>query len=193
MAPTARARNRLLGPPGTLFYVTAAIAVVVALDANSRASLKMLFFALPIWLVLAGIWVLRFGGAVRTQRLRFSLSHWLRWLVIPAGLGLVYLLIRSDVPFDVRLAASRGAMDRVRAEVMAGKAIDRAWIGLYPVQAIQRIPNGMRFVIDDSGLLSAGFAYATAGEPVSDDNPLWCCDAYLPVGDGWWFWSREWD
>ncbi len=103
-------RSRFFGPPGVPFYLATAIAIIVALDANSRASFEMLLLALPIWLLLAATWFLRFLGAAWTERLRLPWRHWLRWLVIPAALGLVFVLTRYDVPFDVRLAASRGAM-----------------------------------------------------------------------------------
>lgn len=170
----ADARHRLLGPPGVLFYRATAIAIVVA-DANSRASLGLLLLALPIWVLLAAIWLLRFLDAAWTERLRLPLRHWVRWLAVPVVLGVVFVLTRYDVPFDVRLAASWGAMDQAAAEVMAGGSTDRGWIGLYPVQGVEWIPNGMRFLIDDDGLGTIGFAYAPTGEPVSlGDDPLHC-------------------
>jgi hypothetical protein len=52
----------------------------------------------------------------------------------------------------------------------------------------------MRFIIDNTGLGTIGFAYSSAGEPVSlDDSPLWCCDSYEPLGGGRWIWTQEWD
>lgn len=192
--PVVVARNRLLGPPGVLFYIATAFAIVVALDANSRASFWMLLVAFPVWVLMAAIWFLRFVGAAWTERLRFSRRHWARWLIVPVVMGLVFALTRYDVPFDVRLAASRGAMDQVAAEVMAGGSTDRTWVGLYPVQGVERIPNGIRFLIDDSGLGRMGFVYSTASQPASlDDSPLWCCDSYEPIGGGWWIWTQEWD
>jgi hypothetical protein len=187
-------RTRRLGPPGVLFYLATAVAILIALDANSRASLKMLFFAFPIWVLLGATWTFWFVGLAWTRRLRFPVGHWVRWIGVPLALGLVFVLTRYNIPFDARLAASRGAMDQIAAEVMAGGSTDRGWIGLYPVEHIERIPNGMRFLIDDSGLGSVGFAYAPAGKPLSDDeDPLWCCDSYVPLGGGWWLWYQEWD
>jgi hypothetical protein len=187
-------RKRLEGPPGVLFYLATVIAIVVALDANSRASLWMLFLAIPFWVGLAATWCLRFVAAAGIHRLRLTPRHWARWMVVPVVLGLVFALTRFDVPFDARLAASRGAMDQAAAEVMAGGSTERSWIGLYPAQGVERIPNGMRFLIDDSGLGSVGFAYSATGRPASvDDDPLWCCDFYVSVGGGWWIWYQEWD
>jgi hypothetical protein len=106
--------SRFFGPPGVLFYLATTIAIIVALDANSRASFEMLLLALPLWLLLAATWFLRFLGAAWTERLRLPWRHWLRWLVIPAAMGLVFVLTRYDVPFDVRLTAAGSDSIRYR-------------------------------------------------------------------------------
>jgi hypothetical protein len=184
----------MFGPPGVRLYVLVAIAVALALDANSRQSDLALFAALPIWALVAAIWLLRFLTTAWTGRLRLPLRHWLRWFAVPALLGLVFVLTRFDVPFDVRLALSRGAMDQAEAEIWAGGSTDRAWIGLYPVAKVERTLSGIRFVIDDSGLGRIGFAYTTElhPEPLPDD-PAWSGATFRPLGGGWWLWWQEWD
>jgi hypothetical protein len=193
-ATSAGDRGGILGPPGLLFYLVVALAILIALDTNSRISLDGLLITAPFWLLLAGTWLLRFVAAVWTYRGRIPRGHWLRWLAVPALLGGVFVLTRYNVPYELRLAASRGAMDQVAAEVAAGGSTDRSWVGLYPVAGVERIPGGIRFIIDDSLLGSVGFAYSSAGQPENvDDDPLWCCDRFESIGGGWWRWTQEWD
>jgi hypothetical protein len=168
-----------------LFFLGTAVAILAALDANSRASFGMILVAQMLWLVVAGIWVVRFLGAAWTRRLRFPITHWVRWLAVPAACGLVFVLMGLDVPYDVRLALSRDAMNEAAADVMAGGTTDRTSIGLYPVERVERIPNGMRFAITDSGFLDRiGFAFSTAGEPPNVDGN----DLYSKLDGGWWTW-----
>ena len=87
-------------------------------------------------------------------------------------------------------------MDRMAAEVMAGGSTERGWVGLYEVNEVERIANGVRFVIDDSGLYRLGFAYAPDGEPKLTEanySPLWTPTTVESIGDGWWSWSESWD
>jgi hypothetical protein len=111
-------------------------------------------------------------------------------------MGFVFVLVPTGALFDARLALSRGAMDQLAVEVMAGGPTNRGWVGLYNVGDVERTANGFRFVVDDSALYRIGFAYAAAGEPeLTDDNysPLWTGATLESVGGGWWFWSEEWD
>lgn len=193
--PAGPSRWRV-GPPGKLFSLATAVAIVIAVEASSRASLVTNLIAAPVWLVIAGAWVMRFAVAASRTRLRMPIAHWTRWLVIPVAMGLVFFLARTDVLFDTRLALSRGAMDQMAADVMAGGPADRGWVGLYHVGEVERTANGLRFVVDDSGLYRLGFAWSPDGEPqLTEDNysPLWTGATFEPVGGGWWLWSEAWD
>jgi hypothetical protein len=192
----ARPSRWRVSPPGVLFYLATATAIVIALDASSRGSLGTYLIAAPIWFVIAAAWLVRFGMAAARTRLRMPTAHWTRWLMIPVAMGLAFLVTRTDVLFDTRLALSRGAMDQMAADVMAGGSADRGWVGLYDVGEVERTANGLRFVIDDSGLYRLGFAYSPDGEPrLTQDNysPLWTGATFEPVGGGWWLWSEAWD
>lgn len=146
--------------------------------------------AYAAWAFVALVWLIRFLGAAWSKRLPFPATHWVRWLVIPVAMGLVFLWTRTDGPSGVRLALSRGAMDQAAAEVMAGGSTDRAWIGLYPVEHVERIGNGMRFLISGSGFIDqVGMAYSTDGEPHGIDGT----DEYRPIGGGWWTWVQLFD
>jgi hypothetical protein len=187
-SPTSPSRRWLWSPPGVLFFLGTAVAILAALDANSRASFGMILVAQMLWLVVAGIWVVRFLGAAWTKRLRFPMSHWVRWLVVPAAFGFVFVLTDLDVPYEVRLALSRDAMNEAAADVMAGGTTDRTWIGLYPVERVEQIPHGMRFLIAGSGMINRmGFAYSTAGRPAEVDGN----EDYARFDGNWWIWVDE--
>ena len=187
-----------LGPPGRLFWVVVVVALLAGLDANSLQSLGEFLWVAPLWLAIAGWWVLRFGWWVfvagRTARPR----AWLAWFLVPIAMGAVFFLTRTDLPADARLAWSRPAMDQVATEILAGGPADRSWIGLYPVAGVERLPNGLRFVVTNDLFGRWGFAYARSGQPAepevpSDASGIWCCDTYESIGDGWVVWYQEWD
>ena len=172
------------------------IAIVIALDADSRDSFGALLIAVPIWFLLAGVWFVRFVVALGRDGSRMSVAHWARWLMIPIAMGLVFLLTRTDALFDARLSLSRGAMDVMAADVMAGGSTDRGWVGLYDVGVVERTANGFRFVVDEGWLSRQGFAYSPDGEPsLTEENysPLWTGASLEAIGGGWWYWSEAWD
>jgi hypothetical protein len=183
-------------PPGVLFYLATAVAIVITLDANSRKSLGMFIIAATIWLVIAAVWLGRFALALSRSEPPMSLLQWARWLSLPFAMGLMVLVTRTDAPFDARLALSRGAMDEMAAEVISGDSAHPSWVGMYAVTELERTANGVRFVVDDSGLVRRGFAYSPEGEPeLSEANysPLWTGATFEPVGGGWWMWTETWD
>lgn len=74
-------------------------------------------------------------------------SAWTDGLGVPLILGVVYVLARTTVPFDVLLSLSRDGMNQAAVEIMARGSTDRSWIGLYPIGRVEWIPNGMRFTV----------------------------------------------
>lgn len=140
-----------------------------------------------VWIALAGVWGVRIVGAALVARLRFRVVEWIRWLAVPAILGVVFAITQSGAPFDVRLSLSRAGMDRTAAEVMAGGATDREWIGLWPVENVERIPGGMRFIVMGGGFIDRwGFAYSDTGDrpPIMDGE-----DGYEHLDGNWWIWT----
>lgn len=195
-ASAAPVPRRIIGPPGVWFYLVTVGAILLALDANSRDSPWLFLVTAPIWLILAAIWLIRFGVAVRENRGRMSAMHWARWLAIPLALGLVFGITRTDAVKQARFDFSRGALDQMAADVMAGGSLDRGWVGLYDVGAAERTANGFWFVIDDSGLGRWGLAYSPSGEPKeSEDNfdPLWTGAWFEHLDGPWWMFFQSWD
>src|SRR5262245_31367432 len=167
------AEHPLVGPPGVLFYIATIVAILLALDTNTRQSIDMLVLTIPIWLVVAGAWLFRFVMALFATRGRMSVAHWARWLAIPVALGLVVAVTRTDGPLRTRFDFSRGAFDELAADFVAGAPLRHGWIGLYPIEAAERTANGFLAVVDDYGLGRWGFAYSPDGRPIeSDENFL---------------------
>ncbi len=119
----------------------------------------MFVIGAAVWVAIAVVWCLRLALTAARSGLRMPVAAWARWMTIPAAMGLVFVIGLSGVLFGERFAASRGALDRMAAEVMAGGSTERGWVGLYDVGQVERTANGFRFVIDDSGLFRIGVAY----------------------------------
>ena len=107
---------------------------------------------------------------------------------LPAVVIATHYAFLSPLPFEARLAGSRAGMEEAAVEVMAGPNASPGWIGLYPVERIDRYEKGFRFLISGSGFLEPiGFAYVSEGQP-----PIVGEDRYEPMGDGWWYWTESW-
>ena len=176
-----------------VFYVATLAAIVLALDANSRSSFGLFLITAPIWLLLATIWLVRFVLAMGQTNGHINAAHWARWLAVPLALGLVFGVTRTLFVRDARFDLSRGPLDQMAAEVIAGGSLDRGWVGLYDVGTVERTANGFWFVIDNSGFGRWGLAFSPEGEPklseASDRPPQ---DARFEHLDGpWWIFTQE--
>ena len=135
------------------------------------------------------VWLGRFVAALGVNHLRLPVRVWLRWIAVPAVLAFVFVLCRTDIPYDVRLALSRAAMDQAAAEVMAGGSSEPRWIGLYPAESVERIPDGTRFLIDGAGFINGvGFAYSANGSRPADVDGS---SLYQRIDGDWWLWIAE--
>ena len=178
-----------------VFAAATAIAIIMALDANSRGSLGTFLIVAPIWLGIAIAWGAHFLIAAVATRFKMSPGEWARWLAIPLAMSLVFFATRTDSVREARFALSRPALDAMVTEVMAGGTTQRGWAGLYHVGKFERTGNGVLFVLDEF-LIRVGFAYAPTGMPQfseNNDSGLWTWPTFEPVGDGWWYFVQGWD
>lgn len=179
---------RTWAPPDLWMYGFAIGIALIGLEASSRGSWFMFFLDGMAGMVLLAVWLFRLVPTLVHRRLRLPLRAWVQWVGLPAIVIATYYAFLSPIPFEARLAASRAGMDEAAAEILADPNTARGWIGLYPVDRIDRYENGFRFLIWGSGFLDpVGFAYAREGEP-----PRIGEDRYEFIGDGWWHWIESW-
>lgn len=91
----------------------------------------------------------------------------------------------TTIPLELRFRLSENAMTRTAQEVIEGKrdpaTIKR--IGLWNVRRAERMPGGMRFLVEGAGLFdSHGFQYPTNGRPPPNAKYF---------RSGWYFWTLD--
>ena len=169
-------------------YALALGIALIVLEASSRGSWIMFFLGGIVGVVLLGVWLFRLLPTLVHRQLRLTLREWAQWVGLPAFIVATHYAFLSPFPFEARLTASRPGMDEAAARITADADAAPGWIGLFPVDRIDRYDNGFRFLIWGSGFLDpVGFAYASEREP-----PIVGEDRYEPIGDGWWHWTESW-
>ena len=81
-------------------------------------------------------------------------------------------------------------MNNVARQVATSPAAppQRNWIGLYPVEKIEAVPSGMRFIVRGTGFLDrAGFAWSPNGTPTVIGE-----DHYKHLAGPWYAWRESW-
>ncbi len=190
-------------PPGWPLIGSAAVALLLTAYALSPPGT---FFGLLMllnfpWCLIVVALLVRAGLATafsilyRDSPLRRP-TPWLRWVVVPAVIALAFVMARSGFPRRAAFALSRPALDRFAARILADTQPppEDAWVGLYPVEQVERFPpassaRGMRFLVRGTGFLDRfGFAFSPAAPPPDLGGE----DGYTPIGDGWYVWRESW-
>lgn len=175
-------------PPDRGLMAATGVAVVVMAEASSRFSFPFFAIGALAGSIVAFTWLFRIVPTLVHRRLRLSRTEVLRWLSVPVLLIGAYATFQTSVLFDLRLAASRGAMDEAAIALMADEDLEYGWIGWFPVASIERDDRSVRFLIADSGFLDLiGFAYTADGLP-----PVIGEDTYDRLDGNWWHWREEW-
>lgn len=194
---SSEARRTVTPPPGLFFGLVTIAAILLGLAAHLNQSLMLLLVTIPVWLILAGSWLLRVAIAVLQSSGRMPAGHWARWLAVPVVMGLVFGLTQTTLLLDARFQASRGDLDAMASDISAGGSLDRGWVGLYEVGTADRTANGFWFVIDDAGLGRWGIAYSRDGEPDTTDANLdegtWSGAWFEHIEGPWWIFQQTWD
>jgi hypothetical protein len=137
--------------------------------------------------VLSLAWLLDLAASWTNERRRTARARQLRGVIMLVVATGTFGAVALDLPFTVRLALSRPAMDSVAAEILAGGTAERSWIGLWPVAHIEAFDGGMSFFIDGSGFMTrVGLAYSPGVAPPDPDGDL----EYVDLGRGWWRWTE---
>jgi hypothetical protein len=161
------------------------VAAGIALEASSRDNVTGWMIAMFAWLGVFTAWLVRLLFLAAPQARMFPGRWRLRWalpMLILVGAGALMVL---EVPLRLRFEASRPALDRLAAEVMAGSPTTPASAGLYDIESLTRMPDGVRFLVEDSGFIDRfGFVYAADGDPTDPYTE----DIYRALGGGWFVW-----
>jgi len=174
-------------PPGRWFYLSVLVLLLVVAEASSRASWMPFFIAGTIGIIVAALWLFRFVPTLVHRRLRLSGRGWLQWAGIPAILLGTWMLFVSGLAFEVRLALSRAGMEEAASAILTDDEASPGWIGLYPVDRIDRFDGGFRFLIWGSGFIDPlGFVYVVEGEP-----PIIGEDISQQIDANWWHWQES--
>jgi F0F1-type ATP synthase assembly protein I len=142
------------------------------------------------WFLLGLAWIGWVLYIALRHRSAFTPRQAVRLLAAPLLGVMAFAVVETDAAFQVRYAASKGAMNAVAREVAAGsrspQGIDR--IGLWNVEKVERVRGGMRFLVEDTGFLDpVGFAYSPRGKP-----PVIGEDFYEHFDGPWWIWQESW-
>jgi hypothetical protein len=101
------------------------------------------------------------------------------------ALGIVVAVVSlGGMPLELRFRLSEDAMTRTARDVVDGRRDPDtiARIGLWNVAEAERIPGGMRFIVEDAGLFDRhGFAYTATGIPPERGRYY---------RDGWYLWDN---
>lgn len=140
--------------------------------------------------LLAALWWLGWVGAasidlVRHRAVRPPRSLLARWLLAPALVGIVALLVWQHVPVRTTFALSRGSFDAILAEPRPLEPPDDYFaeprdLGLYTGYVRYK---GSATLVDVAFLGGAGFVHL--GGPPPDGIQLG-----VPLGDGWYTFER---
>jgi hypothetical protein len=188
IVPSVVLPARAWAPPNRWIYALAVGIAMIVLEASSRGSWVMFILGEMVGMGLLAVWLYRLLPTLIHRRLRLPLRDWLLWIGLPTIVIATHYAFLSPFPFEARLGASRPGMNQAAARIMVDADAAPGWIGLYPVDRIDRYETGFRFLIWGSGFLDpVGFAYASEGEP-----PIVGEDRYEPIGDGWWHWTESW-
>lgn len=149
------------------------------------------------WLMLVGVGWLLFGGSwlivlgvvlVRRGRLLTLRRNWTFWAVPPLVVVMVGSLVYVGAPVRMRFELSRSSLDHFAKTFTEGTPPGkRNWIGLYPVEYVERSRRAFGFMIEDTGFFgSYGFAWSANGEP-DIDAPGY----YLHFDGPWYIWVDD--
>jgi hypothetical protein len=179
-----RRPSRLQSPPGPLL-VSAAILLAAAFvyassvpGMDASVTIIAIGVTVPLAVVVVGRLVAWRLGPHDLRR-----STVARWLLIPLVTMIAVAIVLSGVPLRLRFDAARPDMERVIGTLTTPGATRPPTLGSYGLLYGEWIAAGYRFLVTDSGLVSAcGFAWLPNGGAGLGATE------YQPLGGDWWTW-----
>jgi hypothetical protein len=154
--------------------------------------LPYLFSGATLGAIVTLVWSARLAVRILLvvrHRLELGVAalRWGHWCISPILFAVLWLVVRSDLPFDLAFRMSRPSMQRIVSEVLADRELRSAqWIGVFPVSHVHVIPGGVEFTLDKKELLwgQRGFYYSNNGGPIENARYY----DQKQIIDGWYAW-----
>lgn len=135
-------------------------------------------------------WVVRVAAYAANGGRRFGI-----FALAPAVVVLVFVLLVTGVPAQLRWAVSRPAFDRVAVDLaVSPDTATPGRIGLYNVGHVENVPGGW-IIYEDGGsgfVDDAGFAYLPAGPTADLGDGSWENPRFHHLGGPWYSWTASW-
>lgn len=152
-----------LGHAWSMLYV---VVVLWAFSTPAGPGFVSTAFVVLSPVVLLAAWLVWLAFWASTRRLA---QTWRHLLVVPVAGIVVAVLLLLAAPLQIRVALSRGSMDALARQVLAGRpgSLDDRKVGLYHATGIERIRGGMSFRVQETSALTpgGGFAFHPGGPP----------------------------
>ncbi|HEX7491417.1 MAG TPA: hypothetical protein VF337_06915 [Candidatus Limnocylindrales bacterium] len=169
--------------PGFIFYAVTLALALGALVLDAEASLPAILLSLLLCVGLTGLaigWFILGAVAVKRTHLRIGLRAWARGLCIPVIVALCFELLATSAPLRLRFELSRTAFQQAASRVQAGQVVDGGNIGLFQIDRVLELPNGVWFEDLSLGFIDpCGLAYSPSGRPE-------ITRLGTDLGGGWW-------
>ncbi|HVF11091.1 MAG TPA: hypothetical protein VNA16_09830 [Abditibacteriaceae bacterium] len=206
--PVVRLVRWLLQPLGWPTHLLAIAATLVFLWDSSRGligftpALILAGLVLAVSIIWIGRLLVRCVIAAFYRRAPWAYrAGWKNWLVAPALLALSLVLHKTKVPVRIGFWISKPAMERlVRQALVAPKngLPPPRRVGVYHADNIEKLGQGVRFVVVKDGFLftesNFGFAYFPGGKPPTSIPPNfhdWSTGPqHKPLGGNWFSWTE---
>lgn len=180
-------------PPGRLYLpACAAVALVLVYSISMPGwHLLSLLFGVLAGGFLAAMGALRLGIALTVARpmIRY---YWLRWITAPLIVLALVLLTVTDLPLQMRVNASEGAMVEVGENLNPSTTIplDGQRAGLFTLESGTVHDDGtVRFAVQGAGFLrDSGLAYTTSELPTGVFIPGHGNVTYSHLSGPWYVW-----
>ena len=113
-----------------------------------------------------------------------------RWAVFPIIVCVCWVMLYAAVPIRVRFLASLPWLNEAATatDMETLTWAKTKWVGLFPIDKVDRLPNGVQMRIEGSGRAMSwwGLAYSTTPLPARTR-----CDLYWPLWGDWYVWKYE--
>lgn len=132
-------------PPGRLLNGVATALFVVTLWQGSERTgrLDPVILVGSAWFFLILLWFYRLAVEAESGMLRRG--HALRWLWVPTLFVAAIVVVFSGYAMQARFGLSRSSLDAAADAAMDRRAPPPGWFGLYPVDSITLLADGVRF------------------------------------------------